>query len=103
MAMIGISKELPRNSAGFEIGKQIARSGGSPYANYAEAKYAVSRADFRHRMRICRKELNESFAWMKVITKSGLLSWERIKPHYEECNELIAMFTSIIKKLEDNS
>ena len=50
VAMIVIKKELPRDTAGFEIGKQIVRSGGSPYANYAEAKYAVSRADFRHRM-----------------------------------------------------
>jgi hypothetical protein len=40
-------------------------------------------------MKICRKELNESFAWMKVIVKSKLLSWERVKPDYNECNELI--------------
>ena len=103
VAMVKISTELPRNAAGFEIGKQIVRSGGSPYANYAEAKYAVSRADFRHGMRICRKELNESFAWLKVIVKSKLLSWERVQPDYQECNELIAIFTSIIKKLEDHS
>jgi len=76
------------------------KSGCSPYANYAEAKFAVSRADFTHKMRICRKELNESFAWMKVIVKSKLLSWERVKPDYDECNELIAIFTSSIKKLE---
>jgi len=51
-------------------------------------------------MRICRKELNESFAWMKVIVKSKLLPWQRVKPDYDECNELIAIFTSSIKKLE---
>ena len=92
------------------FGKQIVKSGGSPYANYSEAKYAVSRADFTYKMRICRKELNEkdttsrilSFAWMKVIVKSKLLSWERIKPDYDECNELIAIFTSSIKTLEAN-
>lgn len=103
VAMVKMSTELPRNTAGFEIGKQIVKSGCSPYANYAEAKYAVSRADFTHKMRICRKELNESFAWMKVIVKSNLLAWERVKPDYNECNELIAIFTSSIKKLEASS
>ncbi len=100
VAMVKMSTELPRNTAGFEIGKQIVKSGCSPYSNYAEAKFAVSRADFTHKMRICRKELNESFAWMKVIVKSNLLSWERVKHDYDECNELIAIFTSSIKKLE---
>lgn len=100
VAMVNMSTELPRNTAGFEIGKQIVKSGCSPHSNYAEAKFAVSRADFTHKMRICRKELNESFGWMKVIVKSKLLSWERVKPDYDECNELIAIFTSSIKKLE---
>lgn len=103
VAMVKMSTELPRNTAGFEIGKQIVKSGCSPYSNYAEAKFAVSRADFTHKMRICRKELNESFAWMKVIVKSNLLSWERVKHDYDECNELIAIFTSSIKKLEASS
>ena len=111
VAMVKMSTELPRNTAGFEIGKQIVKSGCSPHSNYAEAKFAVSRADFTHKMRICRKELNESFGWMKVfavltndfvlwIVKSKLLSWQRVKPDYDECNELIAIFTSSIKKLE---
>jgi four helix bundle protein len=100
VAMVNMSNELPRNSAGFEIGKQLVKSGCSPYSNYAEAKFAVSRADFTHKMRICRKELNESFAWMKVIVKSKMLPWERVKTDYNECDELIAIFTSSIKKLE---
>lgn len=100
VAMVKMSSELPKTSAGFEIGKQIVSSGCSSNANYAEAKFAVSLADFTHIMRVCRKELNESFSWMKVIVKAGLLSWERVKPDYEECNELISIFTSSIKKLE---
>ncbi|MFQ6039302.1 MAG: four helix bundle protein [Candidatus Poribacteria bacterium] len=100
VAMVKMSSELPKTPAAFEIGKQIVDSGCSPNASYAEAKFAVSLADFTHIMRVCRKELNESFSWMKVIVKARLLSWERVKPDYEECNELISIFTSSIKKLE---
>ena len=100
VAMVKMSSELPKTPAGFGIGKQIVDSGCSPNTNYAEAKFAVSLADFTHIMRVCRKELNESFSWMKVIVKARLLSWERVKPDYEECNELISIFTSSIKKLE---
>ena len=100
VAVVKMSSELPKTPAGFEIGKQIVDSGCFPNANYAEAKFAVSLADFTHIMRVCRKELNESFSWMKVIVKAELLSWARVKPDYEECNELISIFTSSIKKLE---
>jgi four helix bundle protein len=100
VAMVKMSSELPKNPAGFEIGKQIVRAGCSPNANYAEAKFAISLADFTYTIRVCRKELNESLSWMKVIVKAELLPWERVRSNYEECNELISIFTSSIKKLE---
>ena len=70
VAMVNMSTELPRNAVGFEIGKQIVKSGCSPYANVAVAKFAVSKADFIHKMRICRVErifcLDESNCQIQV-------------------------------------
>jgi hypothetical protein len=70
--------------------------------------------------RLSKKQIKESFGWMKVCVKSNkrgsatalslMLSWQRVKPDYDEmviygekpsvCDELIAIFTSSIKKLE---
>jgi hypothetical protein len=33
-----------------------------------------------------------------VIRESKWLSWEKVKPEYDECSELLAIFTSIGNK-----
>lgn len=53
-------KKLPKATANFEYGKQLIRSSGSQAANYIEANESLSKKDFVHRMRICRKEAKES-------------------------------------------
>jgi hypothetical protein len=35
---------------------------------------------------------------LEVIVELKWLSWERLKPEYDECGELLAIFTSIGKK-----
>ncbi|MDY6914017.1 MAG: four helix bundle protein [Planctomycetota bacterium] len=53
-------KGLPNTIANFEDGKQVIRASGSVGANYIEANESLSKKDFRHRMKICRKEAKES-------------------------------------------
>jgi hypothetical protein len=36
---------------------------------------------------------------LEIIGELQWLSWERLKPEYDECSELLAIFTSIGKKL----
>ena len=36
--------------------------------------------------------------WIEVIEETKWLSWEKVKSDYEECSELLAIFTSIGKK-----
>ena len=47
-----------------EYGKQLARSSGSQAANYIEANESLSKKDFSHRAKICRKEAKESKLWV---------------------------------------
>jgi hypothetical protein len=35
---------------------------------------------------------------MEVIVDTKWLSWEKAKPEYDECSELLAIFSSIGKK-----
>jgi four helix bundle protein len=49
-------KKLPKTLSNLEDGKQLVRSSGSVGANYIEANEALSKKDFRMRIKICRKE-----------------------------------------------
>jgi four helix bundle protein len=96
--IIRLSSALPDTSEGREIRRQITKSGTSVGANYREANRARSKADFRSRIKICESEASETQYWLEVIGELNWLSWERLKPEYDECSELLAIFTSISKK-----
>jgi four helix bundle protein len=96
--IIKLSISLPNTPEGREIRKQITKAGTSVGANYREANRARSRADFQNKIRICESEASETQYWLEIIEKLGWLSWERLKPEYDECSELLAIFTSINKK-----
>lgn len=92
-------KQLPRGIALIEYGKQLIRSSGSQAANYIEANEALSKKDFSHRIRICRKETKESCLWLRLcdITNDSQLDNIR-KGLLSEARELRSIFTSILNK-----
>jgi four helix bundle protein len=66
--------KLPRTLANIEYAEQLIRSSGSQAANYIEANEAISRKDFFHRIKICRKESKESRLWLKLcVVKEDML------------------------------
>ncbi len=50
-----------------EDSKQLVRSSGSVGANYIEANEALSKKDFRMRIKISRKEVKEARYWLYLI------------------------------------
>ncbi|MBM4306171.1 MAG: four helix bundle protein [Deltaproteobacteria bacterium] len=96
--IIRLSIALPNTPEGREIRKQITKSGTSVGANYREANRARSRADFKNKISICESESSETQYWLEVIGDLKWLPWERLKPEYDECSELLAIFSSIGKK-----
>ena len=60
-------KLAPKTISNIEDCKQLARSSGSQAANYIEANESLSRKDYFHRVRICRKEAKESRLWLRLI------------------------------------
>ena len=59
-------KKLPKCINNFEYSKQLIRSSGSVAANYIEANESISKRDFLHRVKICRKEAKESGLWLRL-------------------------------------
>ena len=47
--------------------------------------------------KVSESEASETQYWMEVIRGAKWLPWEKIKSDYEECSELLAIFTSIEK------
>jgi four helix bundle protein len=91
-------KRLPKIVAHIEDGRQAIRSSGSVGANYIEANESLSKKDFIHRIKICRKEAKESRYWLRLLeTNNKLLEKERVRL-INEATELMKIFGSIITK-----
>ena len=96
--VIKISAKLPNTPEGRVVRNQLTKAGTSVGANYREANRARSKADFRNKIKICESEASETQYWIEVIAEIKWLSWEKIKSEYEECSELLAIFTSVGNK-----
>jgi four helix bundle protein len=95
--IIRLSASLPDTPEGRAIRTQLTKAGTSIGANYREANRARSRADFRSKIKICQSEASETQYWLEVIVDIEWLPWLRLKPDYDECSELLAIFSSIGK------
>jgi len=96
--IIEVVEALPNTRTGNHIANQLLRSGTSPYPNHGEAQAAESNNDFIHKMRICLKELRETYRWLKVIRKLKLISYvDKANNVLIETEELIKIFVTSIK------
>jgi len=95
--IIRLSILLPNTPEGRVIRTQMTKSGSSIGANYREANRSRSKADFKNKIRICESEASETQYWIEVIKEIKWLPGDQLKSEYEECSELLAIFTSIGK------
>ncbi len=93
---------LSRTVAGFEIGKQVVRSGTSVGANVEEADAAESKRDFIHKMSIAHKEARETRYWLRVI-QSALLDDGETRSLIQESDELVRVLYTIVENARKSS
>ena len=75
------------------------KASGSVGANYIEANEALSKKDFKMRIKICRKEAKESAYWLRLINETNnLKNANNAKSLMQEANELKKIFSSILEK-----
>jgi four helix bundle protein len=102
-AIIRLVEQLPDTRAGNHIAGQLLRSGTSALPNHGEAQAAESPADFVHKMRICLKELRESYRWLLLIRRVPLISGRiEIESLIKETDELIRIFFKSIQTAQKN-
>jgi len=96
--IIRLSSTLPNTPEAKVIRSQMTKSGTSIGANYREANRARSKADFKNKIKICESEASETQYWLEIIVKVKWLCWAKVKWEYEECGELLGIFTSAANK-----
>jgi len=85
------------------LGRQLLRSGTSIGANIQEGKSGQSRKDFLMKFHIARKEARETLYWLRLLAAADIMNHSRLRPLTAECNELIAILTTIIKRTQEGS
>jgi len=92
-------RKLPKTVSNIEDGRQVIKSSGSTGANYIEANEALSKKDFKHRIKISRKEAKESSYWLKIIVANNNNKFaSEGNELIQEAEELKKIFCSILEK-----
>jgi four helix bundle protein len=97
VSTITVSARLPNSVEGKVVRNQITKSGTSIGANYREANRSRSRADFKSKIKICESEASETQYWLELIAEAGWLSAASLNAEYDECGQLLALFSTIGK------
>jgi four helix bundle protein len=96
--VFSLCKKLEINTVDREIISQLVRASGSVGANYIEANESLSRKDFFHRIRICRKESKEARFWLKRLLVLNAQKRKEIEPLINETSEFVLLFSKIVSK-----
>ena len=92
-------KEIPKISTNNIYIAQLIRSSSSIGANFIEANEALSKKDFYHRVRICRKEAKETNFWLMLLDISTNLQLQsKLNNLIQEVNELMKIFGAIVSR-----
>ena len=86
----------------FVLSKQLLRSGTAVGALIREAEHAESKTDFKHKMSIAQKEINETIYWLELLKETGYLTNEQFQSINNDAVEIIKLLTSIIKSTKAN-
>ena len=100
--IIKFSKKIPKNVITLPIISQITRAGTSVGANYYEANGASSKKDFRNKIYICKKEIQETKHWLRITVEADPAVRESARILWKEAQELTLIFGKIISSLNKN-
>lgn len=98
LKIIHLVNNMPQTTVSKAIANQIIRSGTSIGANTEEALEGYTRADFFHSLNIAKKEARETKYWLKLLILSKIQDNDYSKELLKECDEIVAILTTIMKK-----
>lgn len=101
VAVIKLLKIIKRDEINNNLISQLSRSATSVGANYHEANGASSKKDFRNKIFICRKEIQESKFWIEIIAEVDSKNKNKLRILWKEAHELTLIFNKITTTLNE--
>ncbi|HSI10880.1 MAG TPA: four helix bundle protein [Chthoniobacter sp.] len=102
--MVALYDSLPSGSGAKQIGNQFICSGTSPYLHHGEVEAAESRDDFIHKLKVCLKELRETWGALRLLQRATQLSNSaEVESLIAETQELIRIFYQSVRTARDRS
>ena len=98
LTVITLYKTLPKTVEAQVIGKQLLRAGTSVGANTRAAFRGRSKREYVAKLGIVIEEADESGFWLELLSDSGILALPVTAPLQKEANELVSIFTSLVKR-----
>ena len=98
--IIKLSTPLKLTAVSRPIVNQLVRAATSVGANYMEANGASSRNDFRNKIFICKKEVQEVKHWLRMLKQCFPEKSNEIKILWDETHELNLIFQKITTSLK---
>ena len=93
---------LRENKREFVLSKQLLRSGTSIGANLAEARCAISRADFLSKIYIALKETMETLYWLELLYETDYLTYSQYSSIYGDVEELRKILSATTKTMQND-
>ena len=84
--IIKLLKTIKPNYLNRSLITQLIRSATSVGANYCEANNASSKKDFRNKIYICKKEIQETKYWIVMIVETNPEIKKELRPLWQEGN-----------------
>lgn len=82
---------------------QLVRSATSVGANYKEANSGSSKKDFKNKISISRKEINETKYWIEILADMPKMDKEKLRMLWKEAHELSLIFNKIYHTLNNKN
>jgi four helix bundle protein len=98
LRIIRMFSALPKTTEAQVLGKQLLRSGTSIGANYREAFRARSKLEFIAKCGDSLREIEETAYWLELLVDAKIISADKLQPLRAECEELTAIFVTILKR-----
>jgi len=98
--VIKLCKLVDQDAVTKPLINQLVRSSTSVGANYMEANAASSRKDFKNKVHICKKEVQETKHWLRMIATSRPEKKEDLRGLWQEAQELTLIFGKILSSLK---
>ena len=86
----------------YVLSKQLLRSGTSVGAMVREAEHAETKNDFKHKVGIAQKEINETIYWLELLKETNYITQEQFESINSDAIEIIKLITAILKSTKNN-